>query len=128
MAALQDPKPENLPGSIRHYINGEWVDSVDGDTFDVLNPVTNEPYIKAASGKKADIEAAVAAAKKAFDEGPGPRCCPVSARGCCTRSRTSWGPAVTSSPPWSPTIPVCPSPRPWVRRAAPRRTSASSRT
>ncbi|MBX7557828.1 aldehyde dehydrogenase family protein, partial [Streptomyces sp. tea 10] len=76
MAALQDTKPENLPGSIRHYINGEWVDSVDGDTFDVLNPVTNEPYIKAASGKKADIEAAVAAAKKAFDEGPWPKMLP----------------------------------------------------
>ena len=30
MAALQDTKPENLPESIRHYINGEWVDSVDG--------------------------------------------------------------------------------------------------
>ena len=76
MAALQDPKPENLPGSIRHYINGEWVDSVDGDTFEVLNPVTNKPYIKAASGKKADIEAAVAAAKKAFDEGPWPKMLP----------------------------------------------------
>ena len=76
MAALQETKPENLPGSICHYINGEWVDSVDGDTFDVLNPVTNKPYIKAASGKKADIEAAVAAAKKAFDEGPWPKMLP----------------------------------------------------
>ena len=76
MAALQDPKPENLPGSIRHYINGEWVDSVDGDTFDVLNPVTNEPYITAASGKKADIDRAVAAAKKAFEEGPWPTMLP----------------------------------------------------
>ena len=76
MAALQDTKPENLPDSIRHYINGEWVDSIDGDTFDVLNPVTNEPYITAASGKKADIEAAVAAAKKAFEEGPWPKMLP----------------------------------------------------
>ncbi|HBH55286.1 MAG TPA: 5-carboxymethyl-2-hydroxymuconate semialdehyde dehydrogenase [Kocuria sp.] len=76
MAALQDTKPENLPESIRHYIGGEWVDSIDGDTFDVLNPVTNEPYITAASGKKADIEAAVAAAKKAFEEGPWPKMLP----------------------------------------------------
>ena len=76
MAALQDTKPENLPDSIRHYIGGEWVDSIDGDTFDVLNPVTNEPYITAASGKKADIEAAVAAAKKAFEEGPWPKMLP----------------------------------------------------
>ena len=38
--------------------------------------MTNEPYIKAASGKKADIEAAVASAKKAFDEGPWPTMLP----------------------------------------------------
>ena len=68
--------PADMPEKIRHYINGEFVDSIDGDEFDVLNPVTNEPYIKAASGKKADIEAAVAAAKKAFDEGPWPRMLP----------------------------------------------------
>ena len=54
--------PADMPEKIRHYIGGEFVDSIDGDEFDVLNPVTNEPYIKAASGKKADIEAAVAAA------------------------------------------------------------------
>ena len=68
--------PADMPEKIRHYINGEFVDSIDGDEFDVLNPVTNEPYIKAASGKKADIEAAVASAKKAFDEGPWPTMLP----------------------------------------------------
>ncbi|WP_114148958.1 aldehyde dehydrogenase family protein, partial [Brevibacterium epidermidis] len=70
------PPPADMPEKIRHYINGEFVDSIDGDEFDVLNPVTNEPYIKAASGKKADIEAAVASAKKAFDEGPWPTMLP----------------------------------------------------
>ncbi|MGC3020935.1 5-carboxymethyl-2-hydroxymuconate semialdehyde dehydrogenase [Brevibacterium sp. FAM 24630] len=68
--------PTDMPEKIRHYIGGEFVDSIDGDEFDVLNPVTNEPYIKAASGKKADIEAAVASAKKAFDEGPWPTMLP----------------------------------------------------
>ena len=68
--------PADMPEKIRHYINGEFVDSIDGDEFDVLNPVTNEPYIKAASGKNADIEAAVASAKKAFDEGPWPTMLP----------------------------------------------------
>ncbi|WP_193071631.1 5-carboxymethyl-2-hydroxymuconate semialdehyde dehydrogenase [Brevibacterium sp. FME37] len=68
--------PANLPEKIRHYINGEFVDSIDGDEFDVINPVTNEPYIKAASGKKADIDAAVASAKWAFDEGPWPTMLP----------------------------------------------------
>ena len=68
--------PAGMPEKIRHYINGEFVDSIDGEEFDVLNPVTNEPYIKAASGKKADIEAAVAAAKTAFDKGPWPKMLP----------------------------------------------------
>lgn len=62
-------KPAGLPDHIRHYINGELVDSISGDTFDVLEPTTNETYIQCASGDKADADAAVAAAKAAFDEG-----------------------------------------------------------
>ncbi|GAB2502885.1 Aldehyde dehydrogenase PuuC [Corynebacterium atrinae] len=68
--------PTDLPEEIRHYINGAFVDSIDGDEFDVLDPVTNQNYIKAASGKPADIDAAVASAKQAFDEGPWPRMLP----------------------------------------------------
>lgn len=69
-------KPAHLPEKIQHYIGGKFVDSIDGDTFDVLNPVTNEAYIQAASGKKEDIDAAVAAATKAFKEGPWPKMLP----------------------------------------------------
>ncbi|WP_237186706.1 5-carboxymethyl-2-hydroxymuconate semialdehyde dehydrogenase [Rothia nasimurium] len=69
-------KPAGLPECIQHYINGQFVDSIDGETFDVLDPVTNQPYIQAASGKKEDIEAAVAAARTAFTEGPWPRMLP----------------------------------------------------
>lgn len=65
--------PANLPDRIRHYIDGEFVDSVDGSTFDVLDPVSNETYVQAAAGKQADIDLAVAAAKRAFDGGPWPR-------------------------------------------------------
>ncbi|AZA09752.1 5-carboxymethyl-2-hydroxymuconate semialdehyde dehydrogenase [Corynebacterium pseudopelargi] len=68
--------PKNLPERIQHYINGEWVDSLDGDTFDVINPVTNEPYIQAASGKVEDIDRAVKAAKEAFLNGPWPKMLP----------------------------------------------------
>nr|WP_205618183.1 5-carboxymethyl-2-hydroxymuconate semialdehyde dehydrogenase [Haematomicrobium sanguinis] len=69
-------KPDNLPEKIQHYINGEWVDSADGSTFDVLEPVGNEVYLTAAAGKKADIDRAVAAAKDAFESGPWPRMLP----------------------------------------------------
>ncbi|MFW0170081.1 5-carboxymethyl-2-hydroxymuconate semialdehyde dehydrogenase [Rothia sp. P4278] len=68
--------PAGLPDRIQHYINGQFVDSLDGETFDVLNPVTNQPYIQAASGKKEDIEAAVAAARQAFTSGPWPTMLP----------------------------------------------------
>ncbi|HHW84238.1 MAG TPA: 5-carboxymethyl-2-hydroxymuconate semialdehyde dehydrogenase [Actinomycetales bacterium] len=68
--------PAGLPEKIQHYINGELVDSASGEWFDVLEPTTNENYIQCASGDKADVDAAVAAAKKAFDEGPWPRMLP----------------------------------------------------
>ncbi|MCE7481346.1 5-carboxymethyl-2-hydroxymuconate semialdehyde dehydrogenase [Microbacterium profundi] len=68
--------PADLPDHIQHYIDGAFTDSVDGDTFDVLDPVTNENYTTASAGKKADIDLAVAAAKRAFDEGPWPKMLP----------------------------------------------------
>ncbi|HXH33756.1 MAG TPA: 5-carboxymethyl-2-hydroxymuconate semialdehyde dehydrogenase [Plantibacter sp.] len=68
--------PAALPDRIRHFIDGAFVDSVDGDTFDVLDPVSNETYVQAAAGKQADIDLAVAAAKRAFDDGPWPRLLP----------------------------------------------------
>ena len=63
-------RPADLPTRIQHYIDGEFVDSADGATFDVLDPVSNETYLQCAAGKKADIDSAVAAAKRAFAEGP----------------------------------------------------------
>ena len=69
-------KPAGLPDRIRHFIDGEFVDSVGGETFDVLDPVTNENYIQAAAGQQADIDLAVAAAKRAFVEGPWPKLLP----------------------------------------------------
>ncbi|HTL40414.1 MAG TPA: 5-carboxymethyl-2-hydroxymuconate semialdehyde dehydrogenase [Pseudolysinimonas sp.] len=65
--------PAGLPDRIRHYIDGAFTDSADGGTFEVLDPVTNEPYTTAAAGTKADIDRAVEAATRAFREGPWPR-------------------------------------------------------
>lgn len=69
-------RPANLPEKIQHFIDGKFVDSIDGDTFDVVEPVTNDVYIKSASAKPADVDLAVAAAKKAFDSGPWPKMLP----------------------------------------------------
>lgn len=69
-------RPQGLPDHIQHYIDGEFVDSVSGERFDVLEPTTNKTYIECASGDKEDIERAVKAARKAFDEGPWPQMLP----------------------------------------------------
>ncbi|MHC4138875.1 MAG: aldehyde dehydrogenase family protein [Planctomycetota bacterium] len=56
------------PGKL--FINGEWVDSVSGKTFNTLNPATEEVITPVAEGDCADIDLAVGAARKAFEEGP----------------------------------------------------------
>ena len=63
----------NIPDPIPHHIGGEPADSADGATFDVLAPATNEVYTRAAAGGKADVDAAVTAARRAFADGPWPR-------------------------------------------------------
>ncbi|HWL60471.1 MAG TPA: 5-carboxymethyl-2-hydroxymuconate semialdehyde dehydrogenase [Microbacteriaceae bacterium] len=68
--------PPGLPDRIRLYIGGEWVDALDGSTFDVINPTTNEVYLQAAAGGRADADRAVAAAKQAFEAGTWSRMLP----------------------------------------------------
>ncbi len=68
--------PENLPTHLQHFINGKFVDSANGATFDVLEPVTNENYATVASAQPEDVDRAVAAAKDAFQNGPWPTMLP----------------------------------------------------
>ena len=51
-------------------IDGQWVPSVSGKTFEVLNPATEEVVAHVAEGDKEDIDLAVKAARKAFESGP----------------------------------------------------------
>lgn len=55
------------------FINGEFVDSVSGKTFETQNPSTKENIARVAEGNKEDIDLAVKAARLAFDHGPWPR-------------------------------------------------------
>ncbi|KAJ3339939.1 hypothetical protein HDU93_007602 [Gonapodya sp. JEL0774] len=53
---------------LRFYINGKWVDPVGPlQTHDVINPATEKVAATIAVGSKADVDAAVAAAKAAFE-------------------------------------------------------------
>jgi phenylacetaldehyde dehydrogenase len=51
-------------------INGRWVNSISGKTFPTYNPATGEVLAQVAEGGREDIEQAVRAARKAFDNGP----------------------------------------------------------
>jgi aldehyde dehydrogenase (NAD+) len=49
------------------YINGQWVEPKSTATLDVINPATEEVVETIAMGNVADVDAAVAAAKAAFE-------------------------------------------------------------
>ncbi|GGZ13199.1 aldehyde dehydrogenase [Novosphingobium colocasiae] len=57
----------------RLFIDGEWVAAGSGRTIDVINPSTEEVFLTVAEAGAADVERAIAAARKAFDHGPWPR-------------------------------------------------------
>ncbi|OGN80933.1 MAG: betaine-aldehyde dehydrogenase [Chloroflexi bacterium GWC2_73_18] len=56
-----------------HFIDGTWVAPALGRTAGVVSPATNEPIAQVAAGSAEDIERAVEAARRAFDDGPWPR-------------------------------------------------------
>ena len=49
------------------YINGQWVAPSAANDFEVINPSTEEPCAVISLGAQADTDAAVAAAKAAFN-------------------------------------------------------------
>jgi aldehyde dehydrogenase (NAD+) len=49
------------------YIDGKWVNPVQANDFSVINPATEEPIATISLGGAADVDRAVAAAKRAFD-------------------------------------------------------------
>ncbi|MGH9084593.1 MAG: aldehyde dehydrogenase family protein [Acidimicrobiales bacterium] len=55
------------PGEHRLLIDGKLVDASSGTTFDNISPTTEEVLGPVADGTAADMEAAVAAARRAFD-------------------------------------------------------------
>jgi len=63
------------------FINNCWCDSVSGKTFSTINPSTGEVICQVQEGDKADVEKAVAAARKAFALGSKWRTIDASARG-----------------------------------------------
>lgn len=55
--------------SRRQYIDGEWVESSNKATREIINPYNQEVILEVAEGTEADVERAILAARHAFDEG-----------------------------------------------------------
>ena len=70
---LKPKVKEFLERSIGLYINGEYLPAVSGKTFDVINPATEEVIAQVSEAQTEDIDIAVQAARKAFDEGEWPK-------------------------------------------------------
>lgn len=61
----------------RLFINGSWVEGSGDDVLEVVNPATEEIIAEVPQATPADIDAAVGAARQAFDEGPWPTMSPA---------------------------------------------------
>jgi aldehyde dehydrogenase (NAD+) len=66
------------------FIGGQWRTPASGDTYATINPATEEESARVAKGNERDIDLAVQAARRAFDEGPWPR------MAAAERSRVLW--------------------------------------
>jgi aldehyde dehydrogenase (NAD+) len=52
---------------LQNYIDGQWVDSIGGTRHEVISPSTEEACSAITLGTPADVDAAVAAAKRAYE-------------------------------------------------------------
>ena len=75
-------------------INGRWVNAQSGKTFPTYDPATGEVLAKVTEGDKADIDLAVQAARKAFEQGPWRKM--TSSDPCGASSSCTWRLAMES--------------------------------
>jgi len=71
MTVTLDRSVEEFIGAPRQlFIDGQWASAASGKTFETPNPATGETLAQVAEGEAEDIDRAVKAARRAFDEGP----------------------------------------------------------
>jgi phenylacetaldehyde dehydrogenase len=77
MTVTVDQTVEQFTATPRQlFINGQWTDAASGKTFETPNPATGGTLANIAEGDAEDIDRAVRAARKAFDDGPWGRITP----------------------------------------------------
>ncbi|MCY8234149.1 aldehyde dehydrogenase family protein [Priestia endophytica] len=67
---LSEKVEKFLEGTKKLYINGSFIESANGKTFETVNPATGEMLARVAEAEEEDINRAVEAARDAFDNGP----------------------------------------------------------
>jgi len=67
---------DNLEPETRCFIDGDFIAAKDGGRFETINPATGDVIAEVARGTSADIDAAVAAARRAFKSGVWSRMAP----------------------------------------------------
>lgn len=75
MATAAASAPQVKPG--RLFINNKWEDPSSGESYPIYNPATEGEITRIASANEKDVDRVVAAARKAFDEGPWPAMSPA---------------------------------------------------
>src|SRR5215470_18700681 len=73
-----------LGSTPKMLIDGRMVGAVSGETFEVVNPATGTVIANVPSADKADVDRAVAAARRAFDDGVWAKVSPSE------KSRMTW--------------------------------------
>ena len=77
MTVTLDRNVEAFIGAPRQlFINGQWADAASGKTFETPNPATGETLAHIAEGDAEDVDRAVRAARRAFEDGPWSRMTP----------------------------------------------------
>lgn len=73
MSAVEHRKQESLRSYDKLFIGGRWTNPSSSRLIDVISPTTEKTIACVPEGQAGDIDAAVAAARHAFDAGPWPR-------------------------------------------------------
>ena len=68
MATIETDRPAAVQGEVRMLIDGELVEAASGKRFDNVNPATEEVLGEVADASADDMQRAIAAARRAFDE------------------------------------------------------------
>ncbi|WP_370247367.1 aldehyde dehydrogenase [Nocardioides sp.] len=77
MTQLRDPHDTTGLDRDAFFIGGGWTAPATDQVIEVVSPHTEQVIARVPEGTPADIDAAVAAARRAFDEGPWPRMTPA---------------------------------------------------